>query len=189
MENDVSKKMLEQAGNAVNPATLGLCAFGMSTVLLNLHNAGLYEMNAMVMSIGLFFGGFGQLIAGMLEVKNKNVFGLTAFTSYGFFWISLVALLIFPRLGIAVAPSPVAMGSYLVLWGIFTFSLFMATLRINRGLQVVFGLLTLLFILLAAGDFSSSDTVTKLAGYEGIVCGLAAIYVGVSELLHEMDRK
>lgn len=189
MENDVSKNMLEQSGNAVNPAILGLCAFGMSTVLLNLHNAGLYEMNAMVMSIGLFFGGFGQLIAGMLEVKNKNVFGLTAFTSYGFFWISLVALLIFPRLGIAIAPSPVAMGSYLVLWGIFTFSLFMATLRINRGLQVVFGLLTLLFILLAAGDFSSSDTVTKLAGYEGIVCGLAAIYVGVSELFHEMDRK
>lgn len=93
MENDVLKNMLEQAGNAVNPAILGLCAFGMSTVLLNLHNAGLYEMNAMVMSIGLFFGGFGQLMAGMLEVKNKNVFGLTAFTSYGFsgfhWWLCL----------------------------------------------------------------------------------------------------
>src|SRR5882757_2723209 len=82
-----------------NPAPLGLCAFGMTTVLLNLHNAGFFEMNSMIFAMGIFYGGCAQVIAGYIEAKKNNTFGLTAFTSYGFFWLSLVALIVMPKLG------------------------------------------------------------------------------------------
>src|SRR6202000_2623259 len=84
-----------------NPAPLGLCAFGMTTVLLNFHNAGFFELNTMILGMGLFYGGIAQVIAGIMEWKKNNPFGTTAFTSYGFFWLSLVALVIGPKLGLA----------------------------------------------------------------------------------------
>ncbi|HVV03657.1 MAG TPA: acetate uptake transporter, partial [Puia sp.] len=71
-----------------NPAPLGLCAFGMTTVLLNFHNAGFFEMNSMILAMGIFYGGLAQVIAGIIEARKNNIFGLTAFTSYGFFWLS-----------------------------------------------------------------------------------------------------
>src|ERR1700709_1330888 len=100
-----------------NPAPLGLCAFGMTTVLLNLHNAGIFELNSMILSMGIFYGGLAQVIAGIIEAKKNNTFGLTAFTSYGFFWLSLVGLLVMPKLGWAAKPSGNAMVCYLSIWG------------------------------------------------------------------------
>src|SRR5271167_4700129 len=82
-----------------NPAPLGLLAFGMTTVLLNLHNAGFYEINSMVLAMGIFYGGVAQVIAGAMEWKKNNTFGTTAFTSYGFFWLTLVGLVILPKTG------------------------------------------------------------------------------------------
>ena len=75
-----------------NPAPLGLMGFGMTTVLLNIHNAGFFPVSAMVLAMGMFYGGIAQVIAGILEFKKGNSFGLTAFTSYGMFWLTLVAL-------------------------------------------------------------------------------------------------
>ena len=86
-------------GNLANPAPLGLMGFGMTTVLLNVHNAGFISLSAMILAMGLAYGGAAQVIAGILEFKKGNTFGLTAFTSYGFFWLSLVALLVLPKLG------------------------------------------------------------------------------------------
>src|SRR5882757_5524971 len=98
-----------------NPAPLGLCAFGMTTVLLNLHNAGFYEMNSMILAMGIFYGGLAQVIAGIIEAKKNNTFGLTAFTSYGFFWLSLVGLIVLPKLGwVASGPSEASMIAYLI---------------------------------------------------------------------------
>src|SRR6202142_2866568 len=85
--------------NSANPAPLGLFGFGMTTVLLNLHNAGIYEMNAMILAMGLFYGGIAQLIAGIMESRKNNTFGMTAFISYGSFWLTLVALIVLPKLG------------------------------------------------------------------------------------------
>ncbi len=102
-----------------NPAPLGLCAFGTTTVLLNFHNAGLFEMNSMILAMGIFYGGLAQVIAGVLEAKKNNTFGLTAFTSYGFFWLSLVALVVMPKMGWVAAPSENAMVAYLAVWGVF----------------------------------------------------------------------
>jgi succinate-acetate transporter protein len=169
-----------------NPAPLGLCAFGMTTVLLNFRNAGFFEMNSMILAMGIFYGGLAQVIAGIIEAKKNNTFGLTAFTSYGFFWLSLVGLIVIPKFGWAPAPSDSAMAAYLSIWGVFTFLLFFGTLKLNRALQFVFGSLTILFVLLAVGDSTGNVNIKHLAGYEGIICGVSAIYTGIANVLNEV---
>lgn len=79
-----------------NPGLLGLLAFGMTTVLLNFHNAGFFGLGTMIMVMGVFYGGSAQVIAGIMEFKKGNTFGTTAFISYGFFWLSLVGIWVFP---------------------------------------------------------------------------------------------
>ncbi|CAM3946120.1 hypothetical protein SAMN06265348_10474 [Pedobacter westerhofensis] len=169
-----------------NPAPLGLCAFGMTTVLLNIHNAGFFEMNSMILAMGIFYGGLAQVIAGIIEAKKNNTFGLTAFTSYGFFWLSLVGLIVMPKLGWAAPTTAGAMAAYLSIWGVFTFLLFFGTLRLNRALQFVFGSLTILFFLLVAGKVTGNPAIDHLAGYEGIICGASAIYTGIANVLNEV---
>ncbi|HKW29683.1 MAG TPA: acetate uptake transporter [Verrucomicrobiae bacterium] len=175
-----------------NPAPLGLLAFGMTTVLLNLHNAGFYELNSMVLAMGIFYGGIAQVIAGAMEWKKNNTFGTTAFTSYGMFWLTLVALVLLPKTGAIGAPDDNAMGAYLAIWGLFTAVMFVGTLRLNRALQVVFGTLTLLFLLLAYEHFNSAGVgpgFKHFTGYEGIVCGLSAMYAGLAQVLNELARR
>ena len=169
-----------------NPAPLGLLAFGMTTVLLNLHNAGFYEMNSMILAMGIFYGGIAQVIAGIMEAKKNNTFGLTAFTSYGFFWLTLVGLIVMPKLGWIPAASEEGMVAYLIVWGIFTACLFFGTLRISKALQFVFATLTILFFLLALGDVTGNASLKTFTGFEGIICGGSAIYTGVGALLNEM---
>ncbi len=172
-----------------NPAPLGLFAFGTTTVLFNLHNAGIFEMNAMILAMGIFFGGIAQIIAGVLEGKKNNTFGLTAFSSYGFFWLSLVGLILMPKFGWITAASESAMMAYLIVWGIFTACLFFGTLRISRALQFVFASLTILYILLAIGDATDNVSLKIFTGYEGIVCGGSAIYTAAGILLNQMYGK
>jgi succinate-acetate transporter protein len=172
-----------------NPAPLGLCAFGMTTVLLNLHNAGVFELNSMILSMGIFYGGLAQVIAGIIESKKNNTFGLTAFTSYGFFWLSLVGLIVIPKFGWAKPASETAMCAYLAMWGIFTLFLFFGTLKLNRALQIVFGTLVILFFLLAAHHATGNEDIEKFAGYEGIICGASAIYAGMANVLNEVYGK
>jgi len=174
---------------SANPAPLGLFGFGMTTVLLNLHNAGIFEMNSMILAMGIFYGGLAQIIAGILESKKNNTFGMTAFISYGFFWLSLVALIVMPKLGWMVAASEKAMIAYLIMWGLFTAFLFVGTLRLSKALQFVFATLTILFFLLALGDYTGNASLKTFTGYEGIVCGGAAIYTGVANLLNEIYSK
>jgi len=172
-----------------NPAPLGLVAFGMTTVLLNLHNAGFFALGSMILAMGIFYGGLAQVIAGIEEWKKNNTFGATAFTSYGMFWLTLVALLVLPKLGLADASDKTAMAAYLAMWGIFTLVMFVGTIKANRALQLVFGTLAILFFLLALGDATGNGTITVIAGYEGILCGFLAIYAGLAQVLNEMYKK
>src|SRR5438067_11711839 len=103
-----------------NPAPLGLLGFGMTTVLLNLHNAGFYELNSIILAMGICYAGAAQIIAGIMEWKKGNTFATTAFISYGLFWLSLVALIVLPKLGWAAACNDTVMAAYLALWGLFT---------------------------------------------------------------------
>ena len=175
--------------SSANPAPLGLFGFGMTTVLLNLHNAGFFEMNSMILAMGIFYGGIAQVIAGILESKKNNSFGMTAFISYGFFWLTLVGLVVMPKLGWIPAASANGMIAYLIMWGIFTLLLFFGTLKISKALQFIFATLTILFFLLAAGDATGNASLKTFTGYEGIVCGLSAIYTGTASLLNEVYGK
>jgi uncharacterized protein len=169
-----------------NPAPLGLLGFGMTTVLLNIHNAGIFPIDSMILAMGIFYGGIGQVIAGIMEWKKNNTFGTTAFTSYGLFWLTLVALLVLPKLGLAEPSPKLAMGFYLLMWGIFTFVMFFGTLKLNRALQFVFLSLTILFFLLAIRDFADNALIGTIAGWEGIICGASAIYTGLAQVLNEL---
>ena len=170
-----------------NPAPLGLMGFGMTTVLLNIHNAGIFPLSAVVLAMGICYGGIAQVIAGIMEFKKGNTFGTTAFTSYGLFWLSLVATWLIPGLNSpAGGKTPEAyMGWYLALWGVFTFFMWFGTFGKNRGLQFVFLSLTVLFALLAVRDWTGSALIGTIAGWEGIVCGLSAIYLAMAEVLNE----
>jgi uncharacterized protein len=173
-----------------NPAPLGLMGFGMTTVLLNCHNAGFFPLDSMILAMGIFYGGLAQVAAGIMEWKKGNTFAATAFTSYGLFWLSLVALVVLPQAGLSVAaPSGMAMPAYLAMWGLFTAVMFIGTLRLNRALQVVFGSLTLLFALLAIGDAQGSAAIGRIAGWEGLFCGASAIYAGLAQVLNEVYGK
>lgn len=179
-----------------NPAPLGLMGFGMTTVLLNIHNAGYYNLGAMILSMGIFYGGLAQVIAGIEEWRKGNTFGATAFTSYGFFWLSLVGIVLIPKLDFllgdkfaALAPDSTAFAAYLFMWGLFTFFMFIGTLKANRALQVVFLTLTILFFLLAAGNYLGSASILRVAGFEGIFCGFTAIYAALGQVLNEMYGK
>ena len=191
--NDNLTQIKDSTGN---PAPLGLLGFGMTTVLLNLHNAGFYELNAMILAMGICYGGTAQIIAGIMEWKKGNTFATTAFISYGFFWLSLVALIALPKHGFT-ATDDKAWAAYLAMWGVFTAAMFLGTFRLNRALQVVFGTLTILFFLLAIEHIQvtpinnphANDGFKHFTGYEGIVCGLSAIYTGLAQVLNEVSGK
>lgn len=191
-QNLLVKDNLVLKDTTANPAPLGLLGFGLTTVLLNFHNAGFYPMNSMILSMGFAYGGIAQIIASIMEYKKGNTFGMVAFGSYGLFWWSLVFLLMVPAMAIftaAAAPvqaaDPASLAAYFFMWGIFTLVMFFGTLKKGRGLQVVFITLAVLFFLLTAGEITGIKTITVIAGYEGVFTGLSAVYVGLAEVINE----
>jgi len=187
--SETTTKVKDTTGN---PGPLGLMGFGMTTVLLNLFNSASIQSDALVMifAMGVFYGGIAQIIAGILEWKKGNTFATTAFISYGSFWLTFVFLKMAPMLTPLIpAAKPTSVASYLIMWGIFTGIMFIGTLRLNRALQFIFGSLTILFFMLAAGDLTGNATITQAAGYEGIICGLSAIYTGLAQVLNELYGK
>jgi succinate-acetate transporter protein len=175
-----------------NPAPLGLLGFGLTTVLLNLSNAGFYPLDSMILAMGIAYGGLAQIVAGILEYRNGNTFGTVAFSSYGFFWWSLVGLILLPNsylFGGISAPTTDAMAAFFFMWGLFTFMMFFGTLKANRAIQFVFMSLAILFFLLTAHELTGNSTLGTITGYEGIVCGLSAVYLGLAEVLNEAHGK
>ena len=186
----MNESVIQLKDTSANPAPLGLLGFGMTTVLLNLHNVGLYELNSMILAMGICYGGGAQIIAGIMEWRKGNTFATTAFLSYGLFWLSLVTLIILAKLGWGAPSNDTAMAAYLAMWGLFTAVMFVGTLRLNRALQIVFATLTVLFFLLAIGDFTAASAGFKhVTGYEGILCGFSAIYAGLAQVLNELFGK
>ena len=175
-----------------NPAPLGLLGFGLTTVLLNLHNAGLFGLNSMILAMGLAYGGLAQIIVGIMEFKKGNTFGMTAFLSYGLFWWSLVALVLLPGtsfFGNVLAADSSAMAAYFFMWGLFTLAMFFGTLKANRALQFVFGSLFILFFMLMATELTGNTMLGQITGVEGVICGLSAVYLGLAEVLNEANSK
>jgi succinate-acetate transporter protein len=177
-----------------NPAPLGLLGFGLTTVLLNLFNAGLLLSTSlsMILAMGLAYGGLAQIIAGAMEFKKGNTFGTVAFSSYGFFWWSIVFLILLPQLVSGLPDSfadSQAMAAYFFMWGLFTFVMFFGTLKANRAIQFVFMSLAILFFMLTASRLTGNATLLNITGYEGVICGLSAVYLGLAEVLNEAHGK
>jgi hypothetical protein len=180
-----------------NPAPLGLLGFGLTTVLLNMANANLFPLHWMILSMGLFYGGLAQIIAGAMEFKKGNTFGMVAFSSYGFFWWSIVGIILLPTLfpsvnlgsaGLATLggfSDTAGMAAYFFMWGVFTFVMFFGTLKSSRALQFVFLSLFILFFLLTANNLVTNADFLHATGYEGIICGLSATYLGLAEVINE----
>ncbi len=175
--------------NTADPMPLGLIGLGMSMLLLNLHFAGFFPLDAMILGMGIFCGGIEQIMVGVMAWKKNNFFAAAAFSAYGLFWISLFATTIGAAAGIYTPASPEVSGIYLSIWAVISAVIFMASFRHSWAIRVTFGLLWLFFILLATGTAAASTTLVHLAGYAGILCGLSALYAGLGLVLNELFHK
>jgi len=183
------EKTLKIVDTTSNPSPLGLCGFALTTILLNFHNVGLFGLDSSILAMGLFYGGLIQIIVGVMEWKKGNTFGTLAFASYGAFWITLVALMIMPKMGIGDAPSDISMAFCLGIWGVFSLFLFIASLKLNKAMQILFGTVVILFFLLAIAKATENKFIHTLAGIDGILCGFTALYTAMAQLLNEMYGK
>jgi len=183
----IFKTAVSKSGaGTLDSAPFGWLAFGLTVLLLSLHNAGLYAMNSMVAGTALFLGGMGLVVAGIMESRKASVFGMTAFLVYGFFWLSLVAVLVLPVNGWAKSTGHSAMAVYVLVWGLVTVGMFFASLKTALPLQVFFGSLALMFLLLSMNDFTGKAVFQYGAGYVGILSGISALYAGFAGLLNDI---
>ncbi|HEX3692131.1 MAG TPA: acetate uptake transporter [Solirubrobacteraceae bacterium] len=168
-----------------NPAPLGLAAFAMTTFVLSMFNANLVDEKGVpvVLGLALVYGGVVQLLAGMWEFRTGNTFGAVAFSSYGAFWISFLALNVFYAKSIGGNVGH-AVGVYLWAWAIFTAYMTVAALRVNLAVLVVFVLLTAAFVLLAIGAVGPHPSVTHWGGYVGLATAAAAWYASFAAVLN-----
>jgi succinate-acetate transporter protein len=170
---------------SANPAPLGLLGFGITTLLVNLEHVAVVAPGSPALAVGVASGGVAQLVAGVMEHRKRNTFGTVAFAGYGLFWLSLAALLLGPRVGL-VDPDRSGMAAYLLVWGLFTVLMSIATLRMSRAVMAVFFSLTIFFFLLAFADATGSALLERVAGVEGIACGLGAVYAGAAQVVNEV---
>jgi len=180
MEVFVAQEAAKSEPQWGNPGALGLAAFGFTTILLQLHNLGLMD-STMALAYGLFWGGAAQVIAGIIDGRRGDTFGLTAFTSYGFFWIGLATAFVFQWQGLVTLDSN-GLAWTMVIWGIFTFFMMIGTLKMTFVHFFVFATLVILFALLAIHFFGVGGTM--IAGVEGLFCGAAAVYGAASVIIN-----
>lgn len=169
-----------------NPTPLGFTGLGLAAVLLSLSYIGLYPVDSMVVSMAIFLGGFAQVFAGIMAWKKGSVFGGTAFCAFGLFWFSFAGLLLMPALGWIEGPEPLALAAYLFLWGVYTFVMLIATLKLgSKAIIFIFVTLFLLFMLLAIINGTGNTGLLVIAGYVGLIMGLSALYTALGEVLND----
>lgn len=171
------------APKLANPAVVGLAGFGLTTLILQLHNLGLCGTGP-VLWLGLVFGGLAQLIAGIQEMKTGNNFGYCAFTSYGAFWIALCLMLLAGHFDIFKA-SETDVGWFLVAWTLFTAILWVGSWRIHGAMAMTFTLLLAGFILLDLGHFGF-HVCNTIAAFVLIACAFSAWYMMARIILNEL---
>jgi len=168
-----------------DPAALGLAAFGLTTFVLSFANAGWIPGGGVsVLGLALFYGGIGQVIAGVWEFANKNTFGATAFTSYGLFWMAAWFLL---TSGNKVDTAGV--GLFFLAWAIFTLYMTFAAIKTNLIILLVFVALTLTFVFLAIGNFSTQESIVHIGGYLGILTAIFAFYGSFATVINATFKR
>lgn len=162
-----------------DPGPLGLAAFALTTFVLSVFNSGLIKdgaLESVVLPLALFYGGIAQVLAGMWEFRKNNTFGAVAFTSYGSFWLSFAAYVKFVAPQLPAAHAHQATGLFLLAWTIFTVYMTVVATRINGVLLAVFTVLSVTFVLLAAGALGQNETLTHTGGYAGLLTAVLAWY-------------
>jgi len=172
-----------------NPGPLGLAAFGLTTIVLSSINAGLipHEAVAVVVPLAFAYGGLAQIIAGILEFRTGNTFGMVAFTSYGAFWWWFAFLQWTLGNGWLKAPPASGVAVVLLAWGIFTFLMWIVSFRTSKAVWSIFLLLWITFFLLAAADFGHATG--HLGGIFGLITGVDALLVAFIEVLNATAKK
>jgi succinate-acetate transporter protein len=184
----------EVVPSSANPAPLGLAGFGLTTVVLSAINAGLLTgdnatLVAAVVPLAFAYGGVAQIIAGVLEFKNGKTFGTVAFISYGLFWWWYALMLWTAGAGWITPPAANVVGLTLLMWGVFTLYMWVATFRANLAIWSVFLLLWITFFLLAGGDLGAGASWHTAGGLVGLLTGLDALYVSFAEVTNETFKK
>jgi succinate-acetate transporter protein len=182
---EVEPTTAAQVQSVADPAPLGLAAFGLTTFVLSAVNAGLIPKSGEPVVLGLAFayGGFAQFCAGMWEFRRNNVFGATAFTSYAAFWIAFALLVTFDVAKIPADARAGAVGTFLLAWTIFTAYMTIAASPLSRPVFVVFILLTITFLVLTIGAYSSQAGLTVLGGYLGLITAFGAWYASATTVI------
>jgi succinate-acetate transporter protein len=173
------------APTQANPGPLGLVAFGVTTILLSLVNARVLPAGgeAVVLPLAFAFGGGTQMAAGLLEFKTGNTFGMTAFMSYGAFWIWFSLLLFLSGAGLLnLSMAGPAVGVALLLWGGLSFGFWICTFRFHLCLWLTFLFLVGAFILLGLGAATANPALSQAGGWVGLLTGLIACYTGIATL-------
>ncbi len=169
-----------------NPAVVGLAGFGLTTVLLQLHNIGLVGTGP-VLAMGFIFGGLAQFIAGFMEQKVGNNFGFSAFVAYGAFWIGLAIIWLLNHFNVYPV-SETDLGWYLVAWALYTGIMLVASFYVHKAMAITFILLEIGFILLIVGHFGFPK-MNVVAGFELIFCAFAAWYMMASIIINDLAGK
>jgi succinate-acetate transporter protein len=137
-----------------------------------------------VLGLALAYGGLVQVLAGMWEFRTGNTFGAVAFSSYGAFWLSFWAYVVFYAADVPVRDAGHAVGLYLIAWGIFTTYMFVASLRTTAAVATVFILLAITFFLLGIGDAGAHPNITKAGGWFGLATAAAAWYASFAAVVN-----
>jgi succinate-acetate transporter protein len=179
-----------------DPAPLGLAAFALTTFLLSAFNAGWMTSASGLAWLGYAFayGGLGQLLAGMWEFRNRNVFGATAFSSYGGFWIGLG--LYFLLVGSNLLAHPLLAHSFgkdvgwiLLAFAIFNTYMLIMSVQVNAAVFAVFLTLELTEIILFIGNLSASSGTVKFGGYVGVLTAICAWYASAAGVANGMGGR
>jgi succinate-acetate transporter protein len=187
MENEIASP--KPAFKGANPGPLGLAGFGLTTVVLSCVNAGILPPDAVatVVPLAFAYGGVAQLIAGVLEFKAGNTFGMVAFTSYGLFWWWFAFMKWTVGAGWLQAPPATGVAVTLLMWGLLTFLLWIVSFRLSKAVWSIFLLLWITFLFLAWGDFGyiiGSVKCGVIGGYFGLLTGIDALLVAFIEVLN-----
>ena len=185
--------MADNSKPFADPAPLGLGAFALTTFLLSAHNAfggGTVPLLAFF-GFAVFYGGMGQFIAGLLEFRNNNVFGATAFTTYGAFWMGLSAFVGLILLGkVAAADIAPAQAWVVLAFAIFNTYMLLWASRVNLAVFAVFLTLELTEILLVLGNLNkdvAGGGLIAMAGYMGLLTAAAAWYASAAGVVNGMS--
>jgi uncharacterized protein len=173
-----------------DPAPLGLAAFALTTFLLSVKNAHWTDGTDAWLGYALAYGGFVQLLAGMWEFRNRNVFGATAFSTYGGFWIGLglYVLLVAPDATSAVQVSN-DLGWILLAFAIFNTYMMLWSTQVNMAVFAVFLTLEATEIILFIGDFANNTNIIKIGGYIGVLTAAAAWYASSAGVINGMMER